>query len=96
MTTNDIQFDDFLQSTIERDCSAMGGTAHSFAGTMHKIEQRRAASSQRQKIAIRVVSTMILALIVTNILLLTTGNSDSMTDDGFISESTSYFTEILQ
>ena len=96
MTTNDIQFDDFLQATIERDCSAMGSPSRSFAGTMQKIEQRRAASSQRQKIAIRVVSTMILALIVTNILLLTTGNSDSMTDDGFISESTSYFTEILQ
>lgn len=96
MTTNDIQFDDFLQATVERDCSAMRSTALSFAGTMQKIEQRHAASSQRQKIAIRVVSTMILALIVTNILLLTTGNSDSMTDDGFISESTSYFTEILQ
>lgn len=96
MTTNDTQFDDFLQATIERDCTAMGGTAHSFAGTMQKIEQRRAASSQRQKIAIRVVSTMILALIVTNILLLTTSNSDSITDEGYISESTSYFTDILQ
>ena len=96
MTTNDIQFEDFLQATVERDCSAMRSTALSFAGTMQKIEQRRAASSQRQKIAIRVVSTMILALVVTNILLLTTGNSDSMTDDGFITESTSYFTDILQ
>lgn len=97
MKTNDTMFDNFLQEAVERDLVSAGGAmALSYDGTCRKIEQKRAASSQRQKIAIRVVSTMILALIVTNILLLTTGNSDSMTDEGYISESTSYFTDILQ
>lgn len=96
MTTNDTQFDDFLQATIERDCSAMQRGAHSFAGTMQKIEQRRAASAQRHKITMRVVTTVILALVVANIVLLTTGGTDPISDEGHISESTSYFSEILQ
>ncbi len=96
MTTNDTQFDDFLQATIERDCNAMANCAHSFAGTMQKIEQRHAASAQRHKITMSVVTTVILALVVANIVLFTTGGNDPISDEGYISESTSYFTEILQ
>ena len=97
MKTNDTMFDNFLQEAVERDLVSAGGAMTlSYDGTCRKIEQKRAADSQRQKIVMRVVMTVVLALIVTNILLLTTGNSDSMIDDGFINESTSYFTEILQ
>ena len=97
MKTNDTMFDTFLQEAVERDLVSAGGAMTlSYDGTCRKIEQKRAADSQRQKIVMRVVMTVVLALIVTNILLLTTGNSDSMIDDGFINESTSYFTEILQ
>ena len=97
MKTNDTMFDNFLQEAVERDLVSAGGAMTlSYDGTCRKIEQKRAVDSQRQKIVMRVVMTVVLALIVTNILLLTTGNSDSMIDDGFINESTSYFTEILQ
>ena len=97
MKTNDTMFDNFLQEAVERDLVSVGGAMTlSYDGTCRKIEQKRAADSQRQKIVMRVVMTVVLALIVTNILLLTTGNSDSIIDDGFINESTSYFTEILQ
>ena len=96
MTTNDTIFDDFLQDAIERDRSGMGAARHSFEGTLHTIQARHAQSAQRHKMVMRVAATMILALIVTNIVLLASGSSDSLSDDGFISESTSYFTETLQ
>ena len=98
MKTNDTMFDNFLQEAVERDLVSAGGAmALSYDGTCRKIEQKRAADSQRQKIVMRVVMTVVLALIVTNILLIASGGPDLSTDDnGYISEYTSYFTDILQ
>jgi len=100
MKTNDTMFDNFLQEAVERDLVSAGGAmALSYDGTCRKIEQKRAADSQRQKIVMRVVMTVVLALIVTNILLITMDGPDTLAgieDNGYISESTSYFTDILQ
>ena len=99
MKTNDTMFDNFLQEAVERDLVSAGGAMTlSYDGTCRKIEQKRAADSQRQKIVMRVVMTVVLALIVTNILLIASGGPDisGADDNGYISESTSYFTDILQ
>ena len=99
MTNNDTLFDNFLQETLDRDRSLAGALTLSFSDTCGKIEQKRKADMQRQKITIRLMMSVILAIIVTNILIITMDSPDTLAgidDNGYISESTNYFTEILQ